>query len=267
MKMNIDLNCDMGEGFGIYHSGDDEALMGMVSSVNLACGFHASDPLLMRKMVRLARIKGVTVGAHPSYPDLVGFGRRLLHCSPDEVEADVIYQVGALAGFCRSEGIELNHVKAHGALYNQAACDIATARAVARAVRAFDDRLFLICQAGSEMVRAAREEGVRFVEEAFADRAYSPDGRLLSRMREGAVINDPEEIAERVVIMIEKQSVLSCDGTALPLSARTICVHGDTREAVRIIGEIRKKLDSRGICVRPFGLTSEYEKPDIPDIP
>ncbi len=252
--MKIDLNCDMGESFSIFTLGDDEEAMNYVSSVNLACGFHASNPLLMRKTVRLAKQKGVAVGAHPSYPDLAGFGRRLVQCSAEEIEADVIYQAGALMAFCRSEGIEMQHVKAHGALYNQAAADFSTACAIARAIKVLDSRLVMICQSGSAMVRAAQVTGVRYIEEAFADRAYTSEGLLLSRRIEGSVVIDVNEIVKRVLYMVERQAVQTLEGVTIPIKAGTICVHGDTPGAISMIKEIKKALLSKGIDVTPFGL-------------
>jgi len=251
--MKIDFNCDMGEGFGIYTLGNDEEAMSYVSSVNLACGFHASNPMIMRRTVKMAREKGVAIGAHPSYPDLVGFGRRLVNCSASEIEADVIYQIGALLAFCRAEGVEMQHVKAHGALYNQAAADLSTARAIARAIKAVDSRLFMICQSGSAMVKAAAEAGVRYVEEAFADRAYSSEGLLLSRRIEGSVVLDPGEIIRRVLYLVERQAVQTLDGVIIPVKAGTICVHGDTPGALRIMKEMKTALLERGIEIAPFG--------------
>ncbi|MFQ3621574.1 MAG: 5-oxoprolinase subunit PxpA, partial [Spirochaetales bacterium] len=190
----IDLNCDMGEGFGVYTLGYDEEALPYVTSINAACGFHASDPQGMRKIVRLAKKHGVAVGAHPGFPDLVGFGRRELAATPQEIEADVLYQIGALWAFCRAEGIPLQHVKAHGALYNRAEKDIEVALAIARAIRAIDSNLYMVCLARSPMVEAAKQVGIPYVEEAFADRAYTAQGTLVSRKIEGSVLQDEDAV-------------------------------------------------------------------------
>ena len=251
--MELDLNCDAGESFGVYRLGLDEEVMPLISSVNVACGFHAGDPRTMRRTVRLARRHGVAVGAHPSYPDLVGFGRRPLDATPEEVEDDVVFQVGALLGFCRAEGIRLNHVKPHGALYNAAADDAAVASAIARAVRAVDPDLFLVCLSGSAMVAAAETAGIQHVEEAFADRAYAPDGGLVSRRIPGAVIHDPGPVAERVAMMVTEKRIRAIDGTLIPLLAQTVCVHGDTPGSLEIVRAIRARLSQEGVAVRAFG--------------
>lgn len=250
--MEIDLNCDMGESFGVYTLGLDEQAMPLVSSANVACGFHASDPHTMRRTVRLAKRHGVSIGAHPSYPDRVGFGRRAIAAAPDEVRDDVTYQLGALWAFCRAEGVPLRHVKPHGALYNAAARDARLADAIAAAVKSVDPSLVLVCLSRSEHVRAAERAGLRHVEEAFADRAYAADGSLAPRGTPGAVLHDPARIAERVARMVRDGTVEAVDGTAVPLAARTVCVHGDTPGAVAIIEAIRARLDQEGIQVRPF---------------
>jgi UPF0271 protein len=250
--MEIDLNCDMGESFGRYTLGLDEEAMPLVSSANVACGFHASDPHTMRRTVQLAKRHGVAVGAHPSYPDLVGFGRRPMQVTPDEVHDDVVYQVGALWGFCRAEGVSLRHVKPHGALYNAAARDRRLADAIAAAVKAVDPALVLVCLSHSELVGASLRAGLRHVEEAFADRAYTPDGALAPRATQGAVLHDAARIAERVSRMVMSGVVEAVDGSSVPISARTVCVHGDTPGAVGIIRAIRARLSQDGIQVRPF---------------
>ena len=250
--MNIDLNCDMGEGYGIYELGLDEEAMPLVSSANIACGFHASDPGTMHRTVRLARRYGVAVGAHPSFPDRVGFGRRHLAASPGEIRDDVVYQVGSLWGFCRAEGVQLRHVKPHGALYNAAATDLATALAVAEAVKAVDSELWLVCLAGSALVEAARRTGLRHVQEAFADRAYAGDGTLVPRSVPGSVIDDAVRVEERVARMVRDRKVISIDGAEVPIDAGTICVHGDTPGAVGLIRAIRARLERERIAIRPF---------------
>ena len=250
--MTIDLNCDMGEGFGAYSMGSDEEMMPLVSSANVACGFHASDPGTMHRTVGLAKRHGVAVGAHPSFPDLVGFGRRQLAASPREIRDDVLYQVGALSAFCRAEGVPLCHVKAHGALYNAAASDLPTALAVAEAVRAVDPALWLVCLSGSALVEAARRSGLRHVQEVFADRAYARDGTLVPRSVAGAVLHDPAAVAERVLRMVTDGKVRSIDGADVALAPGTICVHGDTPGAVHLARAIRERFAKERIEVQPF---------------
>ena len=247
--VSIDLNCDLGEGGGDSSPDSDAELMPLITSANIACGFHASNPLQMEKTVRLAVRHGVAVGAHPSYPDQHSFGRRDMTIHPEELRADLICQVGALSAICRAEGIPLCHVKVHGALYNRAAVDIEIARVVAAAIRDIAPEAFMICLAGSEMTTAAREHGVRFLEEAFADRAYAPGGTLVSRSCEGAVLHDPCQVAERLVHMVRDGCVVALDGTIIPLQFQTVCVHGDTPGGVAMIKEIRKRLGEEGISV------------------
>lgn len=249
--MRIDLNCDMGEGLGGSLEVDEE-LMPLISSANVACGFHASDPGNMHRTVRLARAHGVAVGAHPSYPDRSGFGRRDLAASPEEVRDDVLYQVGALEAFCRAEGLRLSHVKAHGALYNAAARDLPTALAVAEAVRDVDPSLWLVCLSGSAHVEAARRTGLRHVEEVFADRAYSREGRLVPRSTPGAVIEDAARVADRVLRMVKEEKVRCIDGTDIALRGGTVCVHGDTRGSVELVRAIRARLVAEGVELAPF---------------
>ncbi len=248
----IDLNCDVGEGFGAWPPAADDALVPLVSSANVACGFHASDPQLMRRTVRLAKRHGVAVGAHPSFPDRVGFGRRMLAATPEEIEDDVVYQVGALLGCCRAEGVPLVHVKPHGALDNAAATDPAVARAIVAAVRAVDPSLWLVCLAGSVLAREGRAAGLRCVEEAFADRGYARDGTLLPRGAPGALVTDPAAVAERVSRLAREGIVRAADGTELEVAARTVCVHGDTPGAVDVARAIRARLDRDGVVVRSF---------------
>lgn len=250
--MQIDLNCDMGEGYGRYVLGNDEAVIPLVSSVNVACGFHASDPSTMRRTVKLAKEWNVAVGAHPSFPDRVGFGRREMSASPAEIRDDVIYQLGALLAFCKAEGVPLRHVKPHGALYNLAARDIEAATAIAAAVRSVDPSLYLVGLCGSAMVAAARETGLKFVPEAFADRGYRKDGRLVSRKEHGAVLDDPEVVAERVVRMVRDGEVITVDGTGIPIDPKTVCVHGDTPGVVALLRAIRSRLEREKIGVKSF---------------
>ncbi len=251
----IDLNCDMGESFGTYKLGYDEEAMPYVTSINVACGFHASDPLNMDKTVRLAKKYNIAIGAHPGFPDLVGFGRRAMASSVEEIKADVIYQIGALWAFCRAEGLSLQHVKAHGAMYNQAGDDINASIAIAEAIKAVDPNLYMLCLANSSMVEGAKKVGVKYVEEAFADRAYTAKGTLVSRKLAGSVLHDVNMVAERVVAMVKNRAVTAIDGAVVPLDAQTICVHGDTPGAVDMIKSIRMKLEQAGVTLQPFGVS------------
>jgi UPF0271 protein len=250
--VHIDLNCDMGEGFGRYDIGQDAEVMPLISSANLACGFHASDPGTMHRTVRLAKEYDVAVGAHPSFPDRVGFGRREMSASPSEIRDDVIYQVGALLAFCKAEEVPLRHVKPHGALYNLAASDIEVATAIAAAVRSVDPSLYLVGLCGSAMVAAAREAGLKFAAEAFADRGYGKDGRLVSRRDAGAVLDDPEVVAERVVRMVRYGEVTAVDGTIISIAPNMVCVHGDTPGAAILLRAIRRRLEGEKIGVKSF---------------
>jgi UPF0271 protein len=250
-ERSIDLNCDMGEGFGAFSMGSDEEVLPFITSANLACGFHAGDPRVMDRMVfNLARA-GVAIGAHPSHYDLRGFGRRVIQVEPEEVEADVVYQVGALAAFAVSHGTRLRHVKPHGALYNQAAADPKLARAIARGAARVDRELFLVGLAGSAAMRQAAEaEGLRFAAEAFADRAYASDGSLRSRHERGAVINDDQVAAAQAVRIATERQVESWDGTRLPLEAEVLCLHGDNPRIEEIVWTVRQALESAGVAVR-----------------
>jgi UPF0271 protein len=243
--MRIDLNCDLGESFGAYRLGDDAGMMPYITSANVACGFHAGDPGVMEAAVRLCAAAGVRVGAHPSTPDLQGFGRREMALAPEEAEALVLYQVGALAGFCRAAGVELTHVKPHGALYNQAAKDPVLAAAIARGVRRFSPALALVGLAGSALVDAAREAGLRAVSEGFPDRAYNPDGSLRSRRLPGAVLDDPALVAANAVR-------LAREGIATPggqIGVDTLCLHGDNPISVQAAKAVRQALETAGITV------------------
>ncbi len=251
--MIMDLNCDMGESFGTYELGYDELAMPYVTSINVACGFHASDPDNMAKTVLLAKKHGVAVGAHPGYPDLVGFGRRSMALTPEEVKNAVIYQIGALDAFCKAAGVRLQHVKVHGALYNNAEKDLTVATAIAKAIKAVDPSLYMLCLANSQMGVAAKQEGVPFVEEAFADRAYTEEGSLVSRKVEGSVIHDINEVVTRVVRMVTEKTVVAITGKVIPIQAQTICVHGDTPGAVDMVKAIRAALEKENVKLRAFG--------------
>ena len=247
----IDLNADMGEGFGAWTMGDDAGVLAFVTSANIACGFHAGDPQVIDRTVALAVKAGVALGAHPSHYDLRGFGRRTIAADPAEVEADVVYQVGALTAFARSHGKPLVHVKPHGALYNQAAVDERLARAIARGVARVSRELVLVGAASSEAMRKAAEaEGLRFAAEAFADRAYEKDGTLVPRGREGAVITDSALAAARAVRIAREGRIAATDGTVIPLAAVTLCLHGYTPGAVEHARAVRRALEEAGITVR-----------------
>jgi UPF0271 protein len=243
----IDLNCDMGE-----EAGSDELIMPLLSSASVACGFHAGDPDTIRATIRLARRHGVAVGAHPSYPDRAGFGRRPMARTPAEVQEDVTAQVLAVLTACRAEGVPLVHVKPHGALYSTAARDRDLARAICDAVGAIDPGLVVVCLAGSAMVEVVRRAGLRCAQEVFADRAYARDGTLVPRAQAGAVIDDPTLVADRAAMLVTRCQITSIDGHRLTLAADTLCVHGDTPGAARLVAVIRARLDQEGVVVRPL---------------
>jgi 5-oxoprolinase (ATP-hydrolysing) subunit A len=248
----IDLNCDAGEAFGPWPMGDDEALIPLVSSVSVACGAHAGDPLVMRRTVELAARHGVAVGAHPGYPDLQGFGRRALGMSPSEAGLWTLAQIGALDGVARSVGVRLQHVKPHGALYNAAADDEALAEAIARAVHTYDAALVLVARAGSTQARVGRALGLRVAEEAFADRGYDAQGRLLARSAPGALVAQPAEAAQRALGMVREGGVKAGDGTWVQLRAATLCIHSDTPGASRVAAAVRQALEEAGVRLRPL---------------
>jgi UPF0271 protein len=255
MAGRIDLNCDMGESFGAYQTGADAEVLPFVSSVNLACGFHGGDPRVMDRSVAMALRASVAIGAHPSHFDLRGFGRRPIQADPLEVEADVVYQVGALLAFVRSHGAQLVHVKPHGALYNQAAEDPELARAIARGIARISKQLRYVGLATSTAMRkAAEEEGLVFAAEAFADRSYNPDGSLQSRKIDGALILDPAKAAAQAVMIAREHKVVAVDGRQVRLEADTLCLHGDNPSAEDNAWAVRKALDESGVEVRPLGL-------------
>ncbi len=243
----MDINCDMGESFGAYRLGDDAALLAQVTSANIACGYHAGDPLVMRATVRLARAANVAIGAHPGYPDLQGFGRREMSLSSEEVEAMLLYQIGALAGICRAEGAELTHVKPHGALYNQAAVDAKLAAAVARAVRSFSRDLLLVGLAGSCLTAAGEEAGLRAAGEGFPDRVYNPDGTLRSRRLPGALIESAEAAAEHALELAREG--VEREGRRVRLRVDTLCVHGDHPQAATEAALIRRRFEAAGVAL------------------
>lgn len=250
--MRIDLNSDLGESFGAYRLGDDAALMPFITSANVACGLHAGDPLVMQATVRLAAQHGVAIGAHPGYPDLQGFGRRAIDFSPEEIEALVLYQLGALAGFCQAEGAPLRHVKPHGALYNQAAKDPRLAEAIARAVRRFSPALALVGLAGSQLIEAGLRLGLPVAAEGFADRAYNPDGSLRARRLPGAVLQ-PDEAVAQALRLVRQGVTIQNGGQAISLPVDTLCIHGDSPGAASIAQAVRQALAAAGIDARAPG--------------
>ena len=247
----VDLNSDLGESFGRYTLGLDEQVIPLVTSVNVACGMHAGDPVVMRRTVKLAAEAGIAVGAHPGYPDLQGFGRRNMALSPDEGYAYVLYQVGALAAFCRAEGVKLAHVKPHGQLYNRAAIDAPFAQAIAQAVADFNPDITLVALAGGELARAGKAAGLHVAQEFFADRNYTDEGTLVSRTQDNATITDEEFAVARVVRVIQEGSIESITGKTIDIAADTICVHGDNAHALEFARDIRRALTEAGIEMRP----------------
>ncbi|KAB3531609.1 5-oxoprolinase subunit PxpA [Alkaliphilus serpentinus] len=246
----IDLNCDLGESFGLYTIGNDEAILDYVTSVNIACGFHGGDPLVMEKTVRMAIEKGVAIGAHPGFPDLLGFGRRNMAVSPKELKAYITYQVGALYAFVKANGGILQHVKPHGALYNMAAADYSMALAIAEAIAAFDKGLILMGLANSNLIKAADDVGIPRANEVFADRSYNMDGTLVSRNIEGALIHDEELCKARVVKMIKEGRVVSIEGAEISLKADSICIHGDNPLALSFACGLRERLQAENIILK-----------------
>jgi UPF0271 protein len=249
----IDINSDLGESFGAYRIGNDAGLMRAITSANVAAGFHGGDPSVLRDTVRLARESGVAVGAHPGFPDLVGFGRRELNVTAKEAEDFVLYQVAAVAGVAAAEGLRLQHVKPHGALFNMAVRNRELADAIARGVAAFDRNLILFGLPGSEILAAGRAAGLRVAAEVFADRAYEADGTLVSRRKPGAVIHDDDTVVARAVRMVRDRGVESIDGRFVSLEADTICVHGDTQGSDRLAAKLRAAFEAAGIAVQAVG--------------
>lgn len=245
----VDLNADMGEAFGAWRIGVDADLMPLITSANVACGFHAGDPLVMVTTVRALVGHGVAVGAHPGYADLRGFGRRVIPTSPDELRADIIYQIGALGAICEAEETPLHHVKPHGAVYNLAVKDADVAATLAGAIVAIAPHTVLYAPAGSELARAGKRAGLTVAMEAFADRAYMADGTLAPRARPDAILHEPEAIAGRVRDLVEGRPIATLDGDPIRIEAETICVHADSPEAVRIATALRGALDDAGIEV------------------
>lgn len=248
----IDLNSDLGEGFGVWSLGDDAAMLGIVTSANVACGFHAGDPAGLLRVCRSAAERGVRIGAQVSYRDLAGFGRRFIDVAAEDLVADVVYQIGALHAIAQASGSTVSYVKPHGALYNTIVTNREQAAAVAEAVRLVDDALPVLGMAGSVFFDEAARAGLRTVPEAFADRAYQPNGQLVSRREPGAVLHDPAAIAERVLTMVTSSQVTAIDGAQIPVSVESVCVHGDSPGAVAIAAAVRERLTAAGIDIRSF---------------
>ncbi|KQQ35225.1 hypothetical protein ASG19_15980 [Rhizobium sp. Leaf306] len=250
--LSIDINSDLGESFGAWKMGDDSAMLDVVSSANVACGFHAGDPAGILKTLKAAAERGVAIGAHVGYRDLAGFGRRNMDPSSEELIGDVIYQIGALQGLAKAAGTRVTYVKPHGALYNTIAIDARQAADVIAAIRAIDPSLVLMALAGSQLVEQARSAGLTVVAEAFADRAYTPQGNLVSRREKGSVLHDPELVAQRMLRMVRDGAIEAIDGTMTKIDAQSICVHGDSPGAVAIAQRLRALLEESGHAVQPF---------------
>ncbi|MBK7821751.1 MAG: LamB/YcsF family protein [Tessaracoccus sp.] len=250
--MRIDLNADVGESFGRWRLGDDAGMLSLVTSANVACGFHAGDPLTLTETCRLAAINGVAVGAQVSYRDLAGFGRRFVDASPAELAADVVYQMGALDGICRAFGTRVSYVKPHGALYHAVVGHEGQAAAVVDAVRSFDPSIAVLGAPRSALLRRAAEAGLRAVTEGFADRGYLPDGGLVPRSQPGALLTDPLEVARRVVVLATQGVVVAVDGSLVPLDIESVCLHGDTAGAVSLAAAVRTALVEEGVEVAAF---------------
>ena len=248
----IDLNSDLGESLGAWSMGDDAAMLDIVSSANVACGFHAGDPAGILATLKAAQARGVAVGAHVAYPDLIGFGRRAMDVASSDLVADVIYQIGALQGLAQAAGTRITYVKPHGALYNTIAHDSAQALDVITAIRDVDANLALVALAGSPLVRWAQDAGLRVIAEAFADRAYTPQGTLVSRREPGAVLHDSALVASRMLRLVRDGVVEAVDGSLASVQAQSICVHGDSPGAVAMARAVRAALEADGIAVRPF---------------
>lgn len=248
----IDLNADLGEGFGVWRLGDDDAMLEIVTSANVACGFHAGDPAGLLRVCRSAARRGVRIGAQVSYRDLAGFGRRFIDVAAEDLIADVVYQIGALQAIAHAAGSPVSYVKPHGALYNTIVTNSEQAAAVAEAVRLVDDCLPVLGMAGSAFFDEAARRGLRTVAEAFADRAYRPDGRLVSRREPGAVLHDPAAIAERVATMVASGQVTAIDGSRIDVGVESVCVHGDSPGAVQIATAVRDRLTAAGAELRAF---------------
>lgn len=250
MAKQVDINCDMGESFGMYKLGHDEEVIKYISSANIACGFHAGDPIWMNKTVTLAQNHGVEIGAHPSYPDLAGFGRRNMDISSDELKSDILYQIGALQAFTKDK--KLQHVKPHGALYNQAVVNETIAKTICEAILEYDSNLILLALSGSKWVKTAKEMGLKAYNEIFADRALNDDGSLVSRSKEGSVLHDVNEVADRSNQMVIEGIATTISGNEIEVEADSLCIHGDTPGAVQMAMKINNNLKSAGVEIIPL---------------
>lgn len=249
----IDLNSDLGEAFGSHQIGFDDDLFHLISSANVACGWHGGDPRVMEKTVARAIELGVAVGAHPGYMDLVGFGRREIKLTADEARTDTLYQVAALDGFCRAAGIRMQHVKAHGAFYNATVKDRVLADAVAAGVKAFDQGLVMLAQPGTHLFRASEDAGLPVAREGFIDRGYNADGTLVARGTAGALVTDPSEASERALRVVMEHRIRAVDGTDIELDVQSLCVHSDTPGAVEMLIRVREDLEKTGVTIQTFG--------------
>lgn len=248
----VDLNSDLGESFGRYTIGSDDRIIPLITSANIACGFHASDPVVMMKTVNMVKEAGTGAGAHPGYPDLMGFGRRNMNVSHEEAKACTLYQISALGGMCKAAGVKLSHVKPHGAMYNMAGKDYELSKAICEAIKEYDPSLIVMGLAGSQMVKAARDMGLKTAEEVFADRAYEEDGSLVARSKPGAMIEDEDEAIARVIRMIKEGKVQAITGNDIDIKADSVCVHGDGEKALLFVEKIRKALTDEGIEICPL---------------
>ncbi len=243
----VDLNSDLGESFGNYKLGADDQIIPLVTSANIACGYHASDPIVMARTVALAGAAGIGIGAHPGFPDLMGFGRRNMAVTPEEARAYVLYQLGALGAFCVAQGVKIQHVKPHGALYNMAAKDYDMSLAICEGIRDFDSSLIVMGLAGSDMIRAAQDVGLRAAQEVFADRGYEEDGTLVNRRKPGAMITDEDEAIRRVIRMVKEGVVTAVTGKDIAIKADSVCVHGDGAKALAFVQGLRAALTAEGV--------------------
>ena len=248
----VDLNSDLGESFGRYTIGNDDKIIPLISSANVACGYHASDPVVMGKTIAMAKEAGIRVGAHPGFPDLMGFGRRNMNVTPAEAKAYVLYQLGALDAFCRVNGVKMQHVKPHGALYNMAAKDYTLSTAICEAIKEFDSNLIVLALSGGQLAKAAQDMGLRTAMEVFADRGYEEDGTLVDRRKEGAMIIDENEAIARVISMVKEKKVTAVTGKDIPIQADSICVHGDGAKALAFVEKIREAFEKEGIQISPL---------------
>lgn len=248
----VDLNSDLGESFGRYTIGNDDKIIPLISSANVACGYHASDPVVMGKTIAMAKEAGIRVGAHPGFPDLMGFGRRNMNVTPAEAKAYVLYQLGALDAFCRVNGVKMQHVKPHGALYNMAAKDYTLSTAICEAIKEFDRNLIVLALSGGQLAKAAQDMGLRTAMEVFADRGYEEDGTLVDRHKEGAMITDENEAIARVIRMVKEKKVTAVTGKDIPIQADSICVHGDGAKALAFVEKIREAFEKEGIQISPL---------------